>query len=236
LEFYPNLVIPYLGENGIPAEIPSHLQGLSEQLFQNHSFDSVLSNYISLNRQLPDAKGQVCSNKEYSYYKDLPDTSIIICFHNEAVTALLRTVHSIINRTPDRLLASIIMIDDASTTTPKEMSQLLVYLDQLNNALGEQKIIISRNIKRQGLVRSRLKGARMSRGSVLTFLDSHCEVTEGWIEPLLNRIKQNSSNVVCPVIEVIDAVDFSYKKADIKDITQVGGFTWDLFFDWKEIS
>ena len=98
------------------------------------------------------------------------------------------------------------------------------------------KIKIIRNKQRDGLVRSRLRGASLSNGEVLTFLDSHCEATKGWIEPLLQRIKEDRRNVVCPVIEVIDAVDFSYKGSTLKAVTQVGSFTWDLFFTWKEIS
>ena len=98
------------------------------------------------------------------------------------------------------------------------------------------KIKIIRNKQRDGLVRSRLRGAAMSNGEVLTFLDSHCEATKGWIEPLLQRIKEDRRNVVCPVIEVIDAVDFSYKGSTLKAVTQVGSFTWDLFFTWKELS
>lgn len=82
-------------------------------------------------------------------------------------------------------------------------------------------------------MRARLRGAEISRGDVLTFLDSHCEATEGWIEPLLARIAQNRTNVVCPVIEVIDADDFGYHASDV--IYERGGFTWDLFFTWKAI-
>lgn len=47
-----------------------------------------------------------------------------------------------------------------------------------------------RNSERSGLIKSRLAGAEASSGDVLIFLDSHCEATPGWIEPLLARIKE----------------------------------------------
>uniref|UniRef100_A0A8C7X339 Glycosyltransferase 2-like domain-containing protein n=1 Tax=Oryzias sinensis TaxID=183150 RepID=A0A8C7X339_9TELE len=44
----------------------------------------------------------------------LPSASVVICFFNEAFSALLRTVHSVLDRTPAYLLHEIILVDDQS--------------------------------------------------------------------------------------------------------------------------
>lgn len=52
--------------------------------------------------------------RDIGYPEDLPDASIVIAFYNEAWTTLLRTVHSVLDRSPPHLVKEIILIDDFS--------------------------------------------------------------------------------------------------------------------------
>jgi hypothetical protein len=44
----------------------------------------------------------------------LPTASVIVIFHNEAWSPLLRTAHSVVNRSPPEYLYEVILLDDFS--------------------------------------------------------------------------------------------------------------------------
>ncbi|XP_029461370.1 polypeptide N-acetylgalactosaminyltransferase 13 isoform X2 [Rhinatrema bivittatum] len=195
-----------------------------KELFKINQFNLMASDLIALNRSLPDVRLEGCKTKTYP--DDLPNTSIVIVFHNEAWSTLLRTVHSVINRSPRRLLSEVILVDDASERDFLK-SSLEKYVKRL-----EVPIKIIRMEQRSGLIRARLRGAKASKGQVITFLDAHCECTLGWLEPLLARIKEDRRTVVCPIIDVISDDTFEYMAGS--DMTY-GGFNWKLNFRWYPV-
>ncbi|XP_008582102.1 PREDICTED: polypeptide N-acetylgalactosaminyltransferase-like 6 [Galeopterus variegatus] len=107
------------------------------------------------------------------------------------------------------------------------------FLEHLKDKLEDymarfSKVRIVRTKKREGLIRTRLLGASMARGEVLTFLDSHCEVNVNWLPPLLNQIALNHKTIVCPMIDVIDHNHFGYE-AQAGDAMR-GAFDWEMYY------
>eukprot|EP00062_Callorhinchus_milii_P012565 gi/632959799/ref/XP_007895828.1/ PREDICTED: polypeptide N-acetylgalactosaminyltransferase 15 [Callorhinchus milii] len=174
---------------------------------------------ISLNPK----KALRCLQQEYR--QDLPTASVIICFHNEAWSTLLRTVNSVMDTAPKKFLKEIILVDDLSN-----QGHLKAALSEYISRLEGVKLI--RSNKRLGVIRGRMLGAARATGDVLVFMDSHCECHKGWLEPLLDRIANDRTRVVSPVIDVIDWKTFQYyHSVDL----QRGVFNWKLDFHWEPI-
>ncbi|XP_046673810.1 polypeptide N-acetylgalactosaminyltransferase 5 isoform X1 [Homalodisca vitripennis] len=212
------------GELGKAVNIPADQESIMKEKFKLNQFNILASDMISLNRSLQDVRQEGCKDKTYPSL--LPTTSIVIVFHNEAWSTLLRTVWSVINRSPKPLLREIILVDDASER--EHLGQ------QLEDYVATLPVTVKvlRTEKRSGLIRARLLGAKHVRGQVITFLDAHCECTEGWLEPLLSRIAMDRKTVVCPIIDVISDETFEYITAS--DMTW-GGFNWKLNFRWYRV-
>ncbi|CAG2170736.1 unnamed protein product, partial [Oppiella nova] len=229
----------WLGENGKAVIIGKDEEELKNEKFNLNKFNLLASDRIALNRSLPDVRMDGCRRKHHP--KLLPSTSIVIVFHNEAWSTLLRTVHSIIRTSPEALIEEILLVDDASERDflGKELEE---YVSKLSVSVR-----VLRTGKRSGLIRARLIGAKEAKGQVITFLDAHCECakeakgqvitfldahcecTKGWLEPLLSRIVEDRTRVVCPIIDVISDENFEYIPAS--DMTW-GGFNWKLNFRW----
>ncbi|VDK69011.1 unnamed protein product [Litomosoides sigmodontis] len=198
---------------------------LFDEGFKRNSFNEYASNMISIHRSLPNNTDELC--QKASYRDNLPDTSVIICFHNEAWSVLLRTVHSVLERTPVHLLKEIILVDDFS-----DFEHLKKPLEDYMSQFGKVRIV--RLESRMGLIRARLRGASVATGKVLTYLDSHCECMDRWLEPLLDRIADNWTNVVTPVIDTIDLETLQYHLSSHHRLS-VGGFNWGLVFNWHTL-
>lgn len=194
--------------------------------FVNNGFNQFRSDRIQLDREIPDTRDPRCVDRRYPT-SELPTASVIIIFHNEAYTVLLRTITSVINRSPHNLIHEVILVDDFSNH-----EDLKKKLEDWSSA--NPKIKILRHEKREGLIRARMTGAEVATGDTMVFLDSHCECNVGWLEPLLERIHLDRRTVVCPVIDVISWEKITY--STVRGPPGVrGGFNWGLQFKWKKI-
>ncbi|KAL7865374.1 hypothetical protein SRHO_G00106210 [Serrasalmus rhombeus] len=212
-----------IGQFGHAAVVPLDRQEESRRRWSEGYFNVFLSEQIPVDRAIPDTRPPACS--ENLVHDHLPTTSVIFCFVDEVWSTLLRSVHSVLNRSPPHLLKEVLLVDDCSTKDYLK-EKLDVYMSQF------PKVRIIRLKERQGLIRARLAGAAEAKGDVLTFLDSHVECNVGWLEPLLERLYNDRRKVVCPVIDVISDKDMSYV---LVDSFQRGIFKWPLVFGWSTL-
>lgn len=250
-----NPVVDGWGEDGQPVTLEGAEKEEADKQFSRAAFNVYVSDRLSPNRSLPEVRPDECSAVQYKPYRRLGQASIVIIYTNEIWSALVRTIWSVVARSPPELLREIILVDDFSSDESLGAPLDQYIADYFGGEDGLVRVI--RLPKREGLIRARLigkrvrngmsqalftissssssfSGAKAARGDVIIFLDSHIEATVGWLEPLLATIAADRSAVVCPVIDIISDRTLEYIGGN-RYYFQVGGFIWSGHFTWIDI-
>ncbi|XP_035299936.1 polypeptide N-acetylgalactosaminyltransferase 17 isoform X1 [Cricetulus griseus] len=206
------------GKGGLPATLSPSEEEKAKGPHEKYGYNSYLSEKISLDRSIPDYRPTKC--KELKYSKELPQISIIFIFVNEALSVILRSVHSAVNHTPTHLLKEIILVDDNS-----DEEELKAPLEEYVHKRYPGLVKVVRNQKREGLIRARIEGWKAATGQVTGFFDAHVEFTAGWAEPVLSRIQENRKRVILPSIDNIKQDNFEVQRYENSAL----GDSWELW-------
>ncbi|XP_061419920.1 N-acetylgalactosaminyltransferase 7 isoform X1 [Lethenteron reissneri] len=216
------------GEEGNPVVLSPEKKELVPASIKEFGFNMVASDEVSLDRSINELRHEEC--KFWHYDENLPTASVIIVFHNEGWSTLMRTVHSVIKRTPARYLAEIVLIDDHSTK-----AHLLDHLDEYIK-MWNGLVKVYRNERREGLIQARSTGAKKATlGQVLIYLDAHCEVCINWYAPLVAPIAQDRTVSTVPLIDAIDGNDYVLRPQGGGDEDGFARGAWDWSMLWKRV-
>ncbi|XP_077601216.1 polypeptide N-acetylgalactosaminyltransferase 9 isoform X2 [Stigmatopora nigra] len=207
-----------LGQGGAAASLGDDSRGDAEGKYEEYGYNAQLSDRISLDRSIPDYRPKKC--KQLTYPEDLPQISVVFIFVNEALSVILRSVHSVVNHTPSHLLKEIILVDDNSDSV-----ELKLNLDQYVNKRYPGLVKIVRNNKREGLIRARIHGWNAATAPVVGFFDAHVEFNIGWAEPILTRMKEDHTRIILPAIDNI-----KYNTFEVQQYANAAhGYNWGLW-------
>uniref|UniRef100_A0A452DMV7 Polypeptide N-acetylgalactosaminyltransferase n=1 Tax=Capra hircus TaxID=9925 RepID=A0A452DMV7_CAPHI len=110
------------GQFGRPVVVPHGKEKEVERRWKEGNFNVYLSDLIPVDRSIEDTRPAGCA--EQLVHNNLPTTSVIMCFVDEVWSTLLRSVHSVLNRSPPHLIKEILLVDDFSTK-----GDVLTFLD-----------------------------------------------------------------------------------------------------------
>ncbi|XP_042341699.1 N-acetylgalactosaminyltransferase 7 isoform X2 [Plectropomus leopardus] len=216
------------GEGAKPFVLGPEYKDSIQASIKEFGFNMVASDMISLDRTISDIRHEEC---KYWHYDDrLMTSSVVIVFHNEGWSTLMRTVHSVIKRTPRKYLAEIVMIDDFSNKAHLK-ERLEEYIKQWNGLVK-----LFRNEKREGLIQARSIGAKKAtKGQVLIYLDAHCEVGINWYAPLVAPISKDRTVCTVPLIDYIDGNEYTMEPQQGGDEDGLARGAWDWSLLWKRV-
>ena len=97
-----------------------------EDAYARNKFNQAASDKVASNREVPDTRSGACKANTWEE-EQFPPTSVIITFHNEARSTLLRTIVSVLNRSPEHLIKEIILVDDFSDNGEAVTSMQMIF-------------------------------------------------------------------------------------------------------------
>lgn len=195
------------GENGQAVKIGPLNLSIPElvALDKKHRFTTFISDMVGIRRRLPDKRPAACLTKKYP--DDLPPVGIVIIFRDELASIVLRTVYSVLQMSPPKLIKEIILVDDGSKD---ELLRLAVAI----HAEALEKVRIVRNEVPKGLMMARQAGVDALTADYVIIMDGHMEVVPGWLEPLIFRLVQEPRALLCSHVGQVDDKDFQFRIGD----------------------
>lgn len=200
---------------------------VKDSLFQ-WGFNLVASDKVNIDRTPADLRMDEC--KRWDYPEKMAAVSVVLVFHNEGFSTLLRTVHSLMNYSPMELIHEIVMLDDGSTKEYIKNGTIDRYIERWGGIVK-----IYHNDKREGLIRARTIGGKHATGSILLYLDAHCEVEPNWLPPLILPIMHDYRISTVPMVDSISGETYIFEPQQGGDENNLARGAWDWNFDWKRI-
>ena len=135
------------------------------------------------------SKEQYLSEKNKVYTTNKIEASIIIPCKNEGGN-LEATVESILNSYNNTRFEMIVINDSLEDTCTN-------FINKDNDRYAEVTVLNTENL---GCAAAKNAGAAASKGEFLLFVDAHVEVSDYWIDILVNTIKNRKADAVVPAI------------------------------------
>ena len=121
-------------------------------------FNRRRSDALPLWRRMADVRSAACKAQARSAH--LPTASVVIVFFDEPLSTLLRSVASVLHRSPPEQLHEIVLVDDGSTGRWASAAELDAQLPFFG-----AKVKLVRQPSRSGLMRARASPARARRAA-----------------------------------------------------------------------
>eukprot|EP00106_Octopus_bimaculoides_P009459 XP_014776901.1 PREDICTED: N-acetylgalactosaminyltransferase 7-like [Octopus bimaculoides] len=216
------------GDYGKPVIIRGNERVLADQSLKTYGYNILASDKIAMDRIPPDFRMTECKFWHYPEEIKLPSASVVIVFHDECLSPLLRTIHSVIATSPSALLKEVILID-ANSNKENFTTDLVEYIENNFN----DKVMLSHSSKKESLIHLKTIGVKYASGDVIVFMDAPCECGQNWLVPLLALIATNRTIVASPIANAIDWETFAYQTNSREK--HRGIFEWGLLYKESKV-